>query len=114
MDHHVDMQHITLDVRRSAVRLLAIVLTVAGLAACAASRATPTVAAPDDQTLRTRVETSLKNTPGVHPSEVAADVSGGVATLTGTVHSQAEVDAAIAAVRRVDGVRDVQSQLRVQ
>ncbi len=108
------MQHITLDARRSAVRLLAIVLTVAGLAACAASRAAPRVAAPDDQTLRTRVETSLKNATGVHPDEISASVSGGVATLTGTVHTQAEVDAAIAAARRVDGLRDVQSQLRVQ
>lgn len=108
------MQHITVDARRSAIRLLTIVLTVAGLAACAASRATPTVAGPDDQTLRTRVQTSLMNASGVHPNEVAADVAGGVATLTGTVHSQAEVDAAVAAARRVDGVRDVQSQLRVQ
>lgn len=41
-------------------------------------------------------------------------MTGGVAVLSGTVHSQAEVDAAIAAARRVDGVRDVQSHLRIQ
>ncbi len=113
MAHHDGMQHISI-AGRFAARTLATVLTVAALSACAASRAAPRAAAPDDQTLRTRVETSLKNAPAVHPSEVTTEVTGGVAVLSGTVHSQAEVDAAIAAARRVDGVRDVQSHLRIQ
>jgi osmotically-inducible protein OsmY len=91
----------------------ALLLSVA--TACAASRSTPrTVAAPDDQTLKTRVQTSLMNSPGVHASEVTIDVSQAVATLSGTVHSQAEVDAAVTAARRVEGLKDVRSNLHVQ
>ncbi len=87
---------------------------VSGTIACAASRATPRAAAPDDQTLKTRVETSLMNAAGVHANEVTTEVTEAVATLTGTVHSQAEADAAVAAARRVDGVKDVRSNLRIQ
>jgi hyperosmotically inducible protein len=91
------------------------VLVLCAASACATSRATPrSSAAPDDQTLRMRVETSLMNTAGVHANEVTAEVSQAVATLTGTVHTQAEVDAAVAAARRVDGVKDVRSNLRIQ
>jgi hypothetical protein len=83
--------------------------------ACATTRATPrAAAAPDDQTLKTRVQTSLMNATGVHGNEVTAEVTQAVATLSGTVHSQAEADAAVAAARRVDGVKDVRSNLRVQ
>ncbi len=113
MDDDGGMQQISTRARLAAW-ILAMVLAGCGLTACAASRATPRAAAPDDQTLQTRVRTSLMNATGVHPDEVTASVAGGVATLSGTVHSQAEADAAVAAARRVDGVRDVQSQLRVQ
>jgi osmotically-inducible protein OsmY len=50
----------------------------------------------------------------VHANEVTTEVSAGVVTLTGTLHSQAEVDAAVAAARRVEGLKDVRSNLRVQ
>jgi hyperosmotically inducible periplasmic protein len=89
-------------------------LLVAGTVACAASRSTPRAAAPDDRTLQLRVQTSLMNATGVHGTDVTAEVTQAIATLTGTVHSQAEVDAAIAAARRVDGLKDVRSMLRVQ
>jgi osmotically-inducible protein OsmY len=85
-----------------------------GMMACATTRATPHAAAPDDQTLKTRVQTSLMNAAGVHANEVTAEVTQAVATLSGTVHSQSEADAAVAAARRVDGVKDVRSNLRVQ
>jgi hyperosmotically inducible periplasmic protein len=84
------------------------------LIGCAASRSAPRAATPDDQTLKTRVQTSLLNTAGVHANEVTTEVSAGVVTLTGTLHSQAEVDAAVAAARRVEGLKDVRSNLRVQ
>ena len=84
------------------------------LIGCAASRSTPRAAAPDDQTRQTRVQTSLMNTAGLHAGEVKTEVREGVAILSGTVHSQAEVDAAVAAARRVEGLKDVRSTLAVQ
>jgi H+-translocating NAD(P) transhydrogenase subunit alpha len=96
--------------RRGAL-LGALMFTLIG---CAASRSTPRAAAPDDQTLQTRVQTSLMNTAGLHAGEVKTEVREGVAILSGTVHSQAEVDAAIAAARRVEGLKDVRSTLAVQ
>jgi hyperosmotically inducible protein len=98
---------------KRAVASMALVVIMAG---CGASRSAPrtVAAAPDDQTLKTRVQTSLMNAPGVNPSAVTTDVAQGVATLSGTVRSQAEADAAVAAARRVDGVKDVRSNLKIQ
>lgn len=97
------------------LRIAAVAVLIVNLMACATSRAAPrTAAAPDDQTLKMRVETSLLNTAGVHANEVTTEVAGAVVTLSGTLHSQAEVDAAIAAARRVEGLKDVRSTLRVQ
>jgi osmotically-inducible protein OsmY len=97
------------------MRAAVIAFALCATSACATSRAAPrTSAAPDDQTLKMRVQTSLMNTAGLHASEVTAEVAQAVATLSGTVHTQAEVDAAVAAARRVDGVKDVRSNLRVQ
>lgn len=89
-------------------------LLLLGAASCAASRSAPRSApAADDQTLRTRIEASLLNAPGVHAGEVRTEVVDGVATLSGTVHDQGESEAALAAARRVDGVREVRNSLRV-
>jgi hypothetical protein len=97
---------------KRAVASMALVVIMAG---CGAARSAPrTVAAPDDQTLKTRVQTSLMNATGVHANEVTTEVAQGVATLSGTVHSQAEADAAIAAARKVEGLKDVRSDLKVQ
>jgi hyperosmotically inducible protein len=102
-------------IRLLPIRAALAALLVAGMVACAASRSAPhAAAAADDQTLQLRVQTSLNNATGVHGSDVTAEVSQAVVTLSGTVHSQAEVDAAIAAARRVDGLKDVRSNLRVQ
>ena len=94
-----------------AVAAAALVVTTIG---CATSRSAPRTAAPDDQTLQTRVQTSLMNSAGVPANGVTTEVVEGVATLSGTVRTQAEVDAAIAAARRVEGVKDVRSNLRIQ
>lgn len=93
--------------------VVATVLMVAPIG-CATTRSAPQTAAPNDQTLTMRVQTSLMNAPGVHPNEVTTEVIAGVATLSGSVHTQAEIDAAIAAARRVEGVKDVRSNLRIQ
>jgi hyperosmotically inducible protein len=96
------------------LRLPAAMLLALVVIGCAAGRSAPQTAPPDDQTLKTRVETSLLNSTGVHPNEISTEVSAGVVTLSGTVHDQAEADAAVNAARRVAGVKDVRSNLRTK
>jgi osmotically-inducible protein OsmY len=74
---------------------------------------TPRIApATDDATLTVRVRTALLNDPAVHGSEIAVMTQNGVVILRGQVHGQSEANAAIAAARRIEGVRDVQSELQ--
>lgn len=74
---------------------------------------TPRIApATDDATLTVRVRTALLNDPAVHASEIAVMAQSGVVILRGQVHGQSEANAAIVAARRIDGVRDVQSELQ--
>jgi osmotically-inducible protein OsmY len=97
------------------LRVVAAAVLIVNMMGCATSRSAPrNVAPPDDQTLKMRVQTSLLNTAGVHANEVTTEVTGAVVTLSGILHSQAEIDAAIAAARRVEGLKDVRSTLRVQ
>ena len=79
--------------------------------ACGGS--TPRIApATDDATLTVRVRTALLNDPVVHASEVTVMAQNGVVILRGQVHGQPEANAAVAAARRIAGVRDVQSELQ--
>lgn len=97
------------------MRPVAAMALVVIMTACGAARSAPrTVAAPDDQTLKTRVQTSLMNAPGVNPTAVTTEVTQGVVTLSGTVRTQAEADAAVAAARKVEGLKDVRSNLKIQ
>jgi len=74
---------------------------------------TPRIApATDDATLTVRVRTALLNDPAVHASEITVMAQNGVVILRGQVHGQSEANAAIAAARRIEGVRDVQSELQ--
>jgi hypothetical protein len=67
----------------------------------------------DDQTIATRVKIALLNDPRLGPQRLDARASHGVVTLSGTVKSQAEADAAVAVARRVPGARDVKSELKI-
>ena len=74
---------------------------------------TPRVApATDDATITVRVRAALQNDPVVHGSEINVAAQNGVVVLSGQVHGQQEANAAIAVARRIEGVRDVQSQLQ--
>lgn len=80
------------------------------LTACAGMtpRITP---ATDDHSVTVRVRTALLNDPVVHGHEINVAAQNGVVVLRGQVHGQQEADAAIAIARRVEGVKDVQSEL---
>ena len=74
---------------------------------------TPRIApATDDQTITVRVRNALLNDPVVHASEIAVTTQNGVVVLRGQVHGQPEASAAIGVARRIEGVRDVQSELQ--
>jgi hyperosmotically inducible protein len=67
----------------------------------------------DDATISTRVKTALLNEPGVNATAINVDSSGGVVTLSGQVKSNDEEQKAIATARRIPGVKDVKSELKV-
>jgi hyperosmotically inducible periplasmic protein len=67
----------------------------------------------DDKTLTARVNEALARDKAFSTSGVEADAQNGVVTLTGTVTSQSDIDRAVQIVRRIDGVQDVDSKLKV-
>lgn len=91
---------------RTPAHLLLVVLLLTG---CGAT----TYGLKDDATIATRVKIALLNDPRVGPRRLDARALNGVVTLSGTVASQADVNAAVAAARKVPGARDVKSELKI-
>src|SRR4026207_834175 len=79
----------------------------------AASAQTSTAAKVDDSTIKSRVETRLKNDATLKGDNIVVSVDKGVVTLSGTVHSNAQKDRA-KALAKVSGVTDVDSKLEVE
>jgi hyperosmotically inducible protein len=95
------------------------VIAVAGLGlapqsalAQATTTAGTTAAKADDSTLKSGIETRLKNSEALKADDIAVDVDKGVVTLTGTVHSQSQ-KAHAAALAKVAGVTSVNNKLTV-
>lgn len=82
----------------------------------AGSAATALAGAPaedvDDATLAARVRSEALGDPDV-PEGVAMNVEGGTVVLRGELDSRDEIDALVARVRAVKGVRAVEDMLRV-
>ena len=94
-------------------RMLATVAIQLMLVGCTGSVGAPSVTpATDDSSLATRVRTALLNDRVVHGNEITVTAQSGVIVLTGQVHGTQESDAAIAIARRVEGVKDVRSELQ--
>jgi osmotically-inducible protein OsmY len=68
----------------------------------------------DDAAITTRVKTALLNDPDVQAAQIDVDTFSGVVKLSGTVKSAGERDKAVALARRINGVKDVQSQLEIK
>ncbi len=66
----------------------------------------------DDSTLKSRIETRLKNSAALKGDDIDVDVDNGVVTLTGTVHSAAQSTHA-ATLAKVAGVTTVNNKLTV-
>jgi len=71
-----------------------------------------TAAKADDSTLKSGIETRLKNSAALKGDDIAVDVDKGAVTLTGTVHSQSQ-KAHAAALAKVAGVTSVTNKLTV-
>jgi len=83
------------------------VFLVAILAACAPRQPA------DDLTISTKVKVELIADPRLGAMRIQTSTLDGVVTLSGTVPSQADVDRATAAAKRVPGVRGVKSELKI-
>jgi osmotically-inducible protein OsmY len=70
--------------------------------------------ANDDATTTTRVKIALLNDARVGGMRLEVKTFQGVVTLSGTVKSAADEQAAIAAARTIQGVRDVKSELKIE
>ena len=68
----------------------------------------------DDATLTTRVKTALLNAPDIDATTIDVETAAAVVTLRGFVRNKDEETRAIDATRRVNGVRDVRSELKIQ
>jgi BON domain len=81
--------------------------------ALATACATATYDTHDDLTISTHVKIALIDDARLGEFRINAATSHGIVTLSGTVGSQADVDRAIGIAKKVRGVRDVKSELRV-
>ena len=67
----------------------------------------------DDLTISTQVKIALIDDARLGEYRISAATSHGVVTLQGNVPSEADVDHAIAVARKVRGVKNVKSELKV-
>ena len=91
-------------------RLLMPLALIAVLAACS----TATFDTRDDLTINAHVKTALLSEPVIGGLRLGVETYQGVVTLSGTVPSAGDRDRAVAAARKVRGVREVKSALKVQ
>ena len=99
---------------RNIIGAMAVVgLAAAPPAALAQAATTPAQATKvDDGTLKSRIESRLKDTAALKDSDIDVEVENGVVTLTGTVHSAALSQRA-RTVANVAGVSSVNNRLTV-
>jgi hyperosmotically inducible periplasmic protein len=103
--------------RRVAQSLLILSLVAGPLIACGGGgggAVRPVGQSLDDATITTRVKTALLNDPDVGAQQIDVSASAGVVTLNGVVKTEAEIPKAIELAKKVGGVKDVQSNLKVQ
>jgi osmotically-inducible protein OsmY len=67
----------------------------------------------DDMSISTQVKIELLADPVLGGERVDVSTLNGIVTLAGTAQSQQDVDRAIAAAKRVAGVRQVKSELKI-
>ena len=94
--------------RKTAVLLLAAVL---GLAGCATSGGNSYF---DDAMVTARVKKAIYNEPSLKVTDISVSTEGSVVALEGSVKSRAERLKAADVARKVEGVKRVKNELKVQ
>ena len=90
--------------------LFALAALLSILTACAAA----TAGTSDDATIATRVKIALLGDPATQLLRLDVRTFQGVVTLSGAVPSAAVEQRAIAIARKIDGVKDVKSEMTVE
>ena len=90
---------------------LAIAAAVLGLAGCASPGGTSFF---DDAATTMRVKKAIYNEPSLKVMNIGVATEDGVVDLTGTVKSKAERTKATQVVNRVEGVKKVKNDLKVE
>jgi len=98
--------------KAAAALLLLLTWSLPLLSACASDQALNRTI--DDASITTRVKTALLNDPVIDATKIAVETSAGVVTLNGVVKSKEVETKAVDLTRRVAGVRDVKSGLKIQ
>lgn len=100
---------------RRALVLMLLAPIAAPLAACGAPRRRAAYGGTlDDATITVAVKTALLNDPAIGALKIDVQTSQGVVTLSGSVKTRDEEAAAIGLARKVEGVRDVKSELKIE
>jgi osmotically-inducible protein OsmY len=94
--------------RKTAVLLLAAVL---GLAGCATSGGNSYF---DDAMVTARVKKAIYNEPSLKVTDISVSTEGSVVALEGSVKSRSERLKAAEVARKVEGVKRVKNELKVQ
>jgi hypothetical protein len=98
---------------RTATLALTVVCIALASAACGRQQIPVSPQAIDDARLGVRVKTAIVNEPQLGTRIIEVRVASGVATLSGLVASQTELDRALTLARAVPGIVEVRSQLVV-
>lgn len=64
-----------------------------------------------DTWITTKVLAKLQTVEGIDNTDIAVETSNGIVTLSGSADSQAEIDAAVAAAKTIQGVKDVDTSM---
>ena len=94
--------------RKTAVLLVAAVL---GLAGCATSGGNSYF---DDAMVTARVKKAIYNEPSLKVTDISVSTEGSVVALEGSVKTRAERLKAAEVARKVEGVKRVKNELKVQ
>jgi osmotically-inducible protein OsmY len=97
------------------VRVLAVLLLIAALAACASTpKKASTGEYVDDSVITTKVKAKLAGEDWTSPFKISVETFKGVVQLSGFVNSKEQVEWAGNIARGVQGVRDVKNDLIVK
>ena len=100
-------------IKRTTVMFAAIALLAAG---CATEGEKQSAAGAyiDDAAITTKVKTAIFNEPSLKLFDISVSTEEKVVHLTGAVKSRAEMAKAVEVARKVQGVKSVRNELKIQ